>query len=40
VVKFNIYLKDMDDMLAMNDTFVAVSAIGMRHSYVGADTDS
>jgi enamine deaminase RidA (YjgF/YER057c/UK114 family) len=26
VVKFNIYLKDMDDMLPMNDVFVSVSA--------------
>jgi 2-iminobutanoate/2-iminopropanoate deaminase len=26
VVKFNIYLKDMDDMIPMNDVFVSVSA--------------
>ncbi|GFZ45473.1 hypothetical protein JCM24511_03199 [Saitozyma sp. JCM 24511] len=30
VVKFNIYLKDMDDMLAMNDTFVSLLPEGPK----------
>jgi enamine deaminase RidA (YjgF/YER057c/UK114 family) len=40
VVKFNIYLKDMDDMLAMNDTFVSVSTVRRRCPYVGANSCS